>query len=370
MSDDIEVDNQTEDSYKQLISNQEAFLQIRKAEWNRLRGIPCDDEKAQPGSEVSSNFGWLELGSTYEWSGSESSSIPSFSQNEFHVHDSIEAIREEAAKIDTIMALDQLDTIKQELGSVKKILQARRMEVHELRDQLSLRDDLLSTLELERDLYKAEVVKLKDQLEHSQSEGAAVPEDSEPSAVHVTAIHGIDNTGSLALVPEASSAPIPLFESDDFVASLVSPAPQTYRLGLHRPIFRDGSNDEVVVNQIKGKDDCRSCFFVPRVLFRKKRRPESRNENIRELGRLLRTSMDANEGLRKRIATLSAYYETVVERVQGSLNEAHVERQRVATDLAKQIVAMDKDHRRAVDELERRLQHKERELAAYKEAEV
>jgi hypothetical protein len=355
-------------SYEQIISNQEAFLKVRKMELNRIRGVPTEDEKTDLVSEVSSNFGFLELGSTYAWSGSGSESasssssslLPSPPRSDFH--ESIEAIREEAARIDTIMALDQLDTIKQELGSVKKVLKERRLEIHELREQLSTRDDLLSTLELERDLYKAEVTKLKDQLQHTQNERVFDAEGTESTPVHVTAIHGVDHSEPLGVLPEARLASMESVDSDDLVAPLVEH--HSTFLGIYQRPRHDYSHSDVLLSQVKGKKDCKACFFVPRVLCRKKRRSVSGDG---ELGRLLQTSMDTNEELRKRIALLSAYYETVIERMQCSLNEAHTDRQRVATDLAKQIVSMDKDNRLAVEELERRLLQKDRELAMFRE---
>jgi hypothetical protein len=42
----------------------------------------------------------------------------------------------------------------------------------------------------------------------------------------------------------------------------------------------------------------------------------------------------------------------------------------MATDLANQIVAMDKARRRAVDDLERRLRQKERELATARQVQL
>lgn len=76
-----------------------------------------------------------------------------------------------------------------------------------------------------------------------------------------------------------------------------------------------------------------------------------------------RTSLDANEVLRKRIAVLSAYYENMVERMQANLNEVQLEKNRMATDLATQIVRLDEAHRRTVDDLQRKLRQKDRELA-------
>jgi hypothetical protein len=77
------------------------------------------------------------------------------------LHDAIEAIREEASRVDTIMALNQLDTMRQELDTVKRELQNRGAQVRELHTLVSLKDDRLSVLELERDLYKADATRMQ-----------------------------------------------------------------------------------------------------------------------------------------------------------------------------------------------------------------
>lgn len=354
-------------SYEQTLSKHDAvIIKLRRAELNNLRGLPTDeDQKTESISETSTDFGRLELGSTYEWS--ESSSLSSPLEND--VYDSIEAIREEAARIDTIMALDQLDTMKQELGSVKKILDARRMEVHDLRELVSLKDDLLCTMELERDLYKAEVDKLKDQLEADRNSPDNDTEATETATVHVTTI-AVDDSEPLVLVPEAHASTIHVSENSPVESENISPANQRPSRGMTRGNSRTATSETSSVDQNRCKAQSKSCIFVPRLLFRKKRRPDCRDDGARELGQLFLTSLDTNDELRKRIAMLTAYYENVTERMQRNLNEAHTERQRIATDLAKQIYSMDKEHRRTVEDLQRRLRQKERELAAVKEVQL
>lgn len=80
--------------------------------------------------------------------------------------------------------------------------------------------------------------------------------------------------------------------------------------------------------------------------------------------------MDTSEELRKRIAVLSAYYESVIERMQNTLNSTHLEKNRMATDLATQIVRLDEAHRRTAEDLRRKLKQKEKELAAVREVQI
>lgn len=357
-------------SYEEMITNHDAvLLKLRRAELNSLRGISSDEDHKTETisiSEASTDFGRLELGSTYNWS--ESSSLSSPVEGEYY--DSIEAIREEAARIDTIMALDQLDTIKQELGSVKKILEARRMEVHDLRELVSLKDDLLCTMELERDLYKAEAAKLKDQLEAAHNDRESDTEEPEATTVHVTTIAVDTPEQPLVLVPEANASAVPPSEAAQLGPTAILPVDHPANISLARDSAREVPNETSSTDRIRRKANSKSCLFVPRSLFRKKRRPDCRDGNARELGQLFLTSLDTNDELRKRIAMLSAYYETVVERMQRNLNEAHTERHRIAKDLSKQIYTMDQEHSRVVDDLQRRLRQKERELAAVKDVQL
>lgn len=123
------------DSYQDHIASRDAaILLMRKAELNQRRGITtaaaavsCEEDTTEAESTMSSHFGRLELGSTYEWSDSSSLSDPS-EPSSGDLHDTMEAIREEAARIDTIMALDQLDTTKQELQMQKKIVEASKWD--------------------------------------------------------------------------------------------------------------------------------------------------------------------------------------------------------------------------------------------------
>lgn len=76
----------------------------------------------------------------------------------------INEIRKEASQMDIIMALDQLKTIEIELDVTTKALRDRSAEAEDLRSQLEERQERVSCLELERDLYKADASKLREDL--------------------------------------------------------------------------------------------------------------------------------------------------------------------------------------------------------------
>jgi hypothetical protein len=76
----------------------------------------------------------------------------------------INKIRKEASRMDTVIALDQLNTLQTELEVVTKALHERSVETEDLRIQLEEMEERVACLELERDLYKADTGKLQDDL--------------------------------------------------------------------------------------------------------------------------------------------------------------------------------------------------------------
>jgi hypothetical protein len=81
------------------------------------------------------------------------------------IHASIEAIRHQASRVDTVMALNLVDTFQQELNTLTRAMNNRTAEMEEMRALIRLKDDRLATLELERDLYRADANEMKSDLE-------------------------------------------------------------------------------------------------------------------------------------------------------------------------------------------------------------
>jgi hypothetical protein len=69
------------------------------------------------------------------------------------INGAIESIQEQALHVDAAIALDQLQTTKNELLVVTNELQNRTTEVRELSNQLKVLQCQIATLELERDLH-------------------------------------------------------------------------------------------------------------------------------------------------------------------------------------------------------------------------
>lgn len=112
-------------------------------------------EESKGNSE--SHSGWhatFESGAANVWSDSDEASLRAPPGSD--LHDSIEKIREEASRVETAIALDQLDTLKNELESLRKDLTSRDSEIKGLKQTIQVKDKRLSTLQLERDLFKAD----------------------------------------------------------------------------------------------------------------------------------------------------------------------------------------------------------------------
>jgi hypothetical protein len=88
-----------------------------------------------------------------------------FDGTDSEIQDAINEIRKEASRMDILMALDQVHTVQSELSLVTKALQERSTEAEDLRLQLEESEERMSCLELERDLFKADASKVRDDLE-------------------------------------------------------------------------------------------------------------------------------------------------------------------------------------------------------------
>jgi hypothetical protein len=108
----------------------------------------------------------VDLGYHFTWSDEDE---PSFlDQQGFgsNVYESIRAISKEASKkIDAVLAVDHVDQLHEELRKVRSEMKRRRDEHSELKGIVQMKDHQIGTLELERDLYKADTAKLANDLE-------------------------------------------------------------------------------------------------------------------------------------------------------------------------------------------------------------
>jgi hypothetical protein len=91
----------------------------------------------------------------------DSSTQPSVEGSDSEIQAAINEIRKEASQLSVVMALDQLKTKEAELDVSTRALRERSLEADDLRGQLREREERISCLELERDLYMADASKLR-----------------------------------------------------------------------------------------------------------------------------------------------------------------------------------------------------------------
>jgi len=94
----------------------------------------------------------------------DSTDLASMDESTSDIQAAINELRKEASQIDIIMALDSLKTVQAELLVASRALQERATQVEDLTFQLMQKEERIGSLELERDLYKADASKLRDDL--------------------------------------------------------------------------------------------------------------------------------------------------------------------------------------------------------------
>jgi len=342
----------------------------------------------------------FELDATHMWSDDDddddsSDSLPT------GINAAIAAIREEASKVDTVMALNQLDTMQQELNSVTRAMNNRTAEMEELRALLQLKDDRLSTLELERDLYKADAHKMNTDLQnciekiHRFDLSAVNISPLEPPSIsEVPPI--ITSTGS------TGSRPLLLIPKEDGETSFSEHSrtrsnPNEYSRGrfMSPRTVRPSDVDSVLsdrstytVHALQSSRRNRSNGSLPQqktktfLPFRNKSGGRHRlqpvvrssvqmtgislQKQVDEMNERLVASLKASEELRKRLAMVSRYYETLVRRLQESIVEMKFNQERMETDLVHQISSMDHSRKKDIEAFEAELREKGQEIEQLK----
>jgi hypothetical protein len=108
----------------------------------------------------------IDLGYHFTWSDDEE---PSFLDQQgfgVNVYESIRAISKEASKkIDAVLAVDHVDQLQEEMKKLRIDIKHRNAQYSELKGLVQMKDNQIGTLELERDLYKADTTNLANDLE-------------------------------------------------------------------------------------------------------------------------------------------------------------------------------------------------------------
>jgi len=81
-----------------------------------------------------------------------------------NIQTAINELRKEASQIDIVLALDKLKTVETELLVASRALEEKAAQEEDLTFQLMEKEERIGRLELERDLYEADALRLKDDL--------------------------------------------------------------------------------------------------------------------------------------------------------------------------------------------------------------
>lgn len=329
-------------------------------------------------------FGDFDFGSQLTWSDEENSEGEGFGLS---FYDSILAIRKEASMINAVMAIDQLDTLKDEIRSMRRELGDRSAEIDELHSLIQLKDDRIGTLELERDLYKADTSKLANDLEScllklrlistapdtvcdllNQSliftdEPSKDREPNQfsngvpslatqtmrldpPSCINSsqTTTSRTTATASTISVSVISPESIPVFEKPRISAgskraNRVESRPRRTN-GRAFTLCRSASQKQVMVSESLPTEP------EPRGILQ---------EQIQEMSQRLKGSVETSEELRRRLAKISRYYESLVRHLHDSLIEVTTDRAHMKFDFTRQISTMDREHKSTLAEIESKM---------------
>ena len=298
------------------------------------------------------------------------------------IHDSISAIREEASRTDAIMAVDRLDTLKQELTSLTRQLRCRSSELEELRALVQLKDHRLGNLELERDLHKADADRFKTELqnlegkigkattpatqttEEQEHTGNGTTISDPPSAATKTAKPEVQQVMLFPRRVEVASRLKPSDTKGSFEYSSLTSEDPTWipeeselsednvpDVSQEMPVLDEtestkgtGRNQE---NQAKGRRFLRlgrrssgKTSLSETLSSSIEARHPSPSLQQQELKRSLETALDTSQELRTRLAMVTRYYENRVKLLQESLVEEKSQRMRMQTSLTCQVTKL------------------------------
>lgn len=381
---------------------------------HKHKQIP-DDDICNTGKKINFDF---ELRSDFAWSddGSERDGL-CFSD----IHDSVAALREEASTLDAIFAVDQIKTLRAEVASLQRELAFKNEELDELRELVSLKDAIIGTLELECDLYKADFcnqVELKESVStimtfesYSDQDQASTRENENqsehpPSRVdnfvsdlptNVTPSTSIESSSTDSynrnvaeciqffprqvtrqLDPPSCGSSIQSSCSETTNETTMQPSPgMMYPRSLllsahHKPVYASPRKMRALTPQrrIRGRSfPC--CFGAGPKNRRKDQAATSKVEvdlepcelylQMEQMSHRMHSAVATADELRRRLAMLSRYYESSMHTLRNELVEAKSNRDKVEFDLSRQIAAMDRERRQALEKAEATVQQKRKE---------
>ena len=147
----------------------------------------------------------------------------------------------------------------------------------------------------------------------------------------------------------------------------------TSRGGMQRKLIcRDTRQDDDAGEYQKGKM-CGIGLLRPLCRSSKRSASNARNadiamlkKQISNLHEMMRTSLDASEKLRGRIATISRYYEGVIGKLQEDLVECKVSKNRMEVELRSQLSQADLDRKMSLTQKDEAIRRKNEEISILK----
>jgi hypothetical protein len=406
------VDERKERRDEELSDGTQEFLSITCNELREAEQPPCetkvpfDDSGFHGlGAGEDSKLGDFDFGSQFTWSDDDDSEAEGFGLN---FYDSILAIRKEASMINAVMAVDQLDTLKGEMRSMRRELSDRTAEIEELHALIQFKDNRIGTLELERDLYKADTNKLANDLESCLLKLRIIGQAPNTLYDHTNQDLIIDEPSKKVNdpTPFSSAGEAPLAPLNNCITS----QPDRSKGRLDPPSLVDSSHTAASRTTVTASTISRSVispepiplFEKPRVTTGSKRvnrvesRPRQANdrpfalcrnvsqkeiavpvpketethgilqEQVQEMSQRLKVSVETSEELRRRLAKLNRYYESLVRHLQDTLIEIKTDRAQIEFDLTRQISTIDREYKSALAEMESTMQEQDEELRIHR----
>lgn len=348
--------------------------------------IITDDSShySESDDEFHSNLA-LELNSQHSWSDFSFN----FDGREEGIKESICAIRKEASLLDSMLAMDHIAELKQELDAAKKQLTKKNTELQRQKGLMKMKDERLATLELERDLYKADANKLKADLqiciEQMGSSSSSSTLTSLPSQDHHEIERTIDHVyrevaDHVMLVPHLG---LPDFSVDGTMLyedqqrkrppMPTSRPPLPPSLGSRKNLAsaiasRKLSHEARPDKRSPSKPSIRRMMGLKTGLSSDSHVQEveltelTLETQVHDLQRRLVVSMRTAAELRNRLALVSSHYESVVYRLNARLTATKAQLRHLEEELEHQVASINLAKSVAIKALERKLDARNDEI--------
>jgi len=373
-------------------------MEVHSIEGTQKQGVDKNLHAAVKKSEF--NF---DLGSDFTWS-EDGSEKGGFCLSD--IHDSVAAIREEASHFDAILAIDQLETLKAEITTLQREVNARTEELDEMRELNSLKDARICTLELECDLYKADCCNQRDELKEcistmttfdsvsEQDPPPTVTEGKKFSPGEDVPDLPADQTPSTCTETSSDSSKENTTEFVQFVppqvttrqldppscgsSVLSSSSEKTYAAGEARspaglyprsllfPVQEQASY-ATPSRKLKASANPQRrsrgrsfpfCLAKQRkqheihIKVEEELEPNELYLQMEHMSHRMHSAIATSEELRRRLAMLNRYYESSIRKLQEEVVDAKASRDQMEFDLSRQIATIDRERRQAVEKVE------------------